>query len=69
MCQIPLSKEPAIRMEHRPLGQGCEDWPAVFRALRTSAPEALIVLESDQLAANRESLEQARRFLGTSDAP
>lgn len=55
--------------EHRPLGQGCEDWPAVFRALRTSAPEALIVLESDKLAANRESLEQARRFLETSDAP
>lgn len=49
---------------HWPVGDGIEDWPAYWQALETSAPDAVVVLESDRLEANQRSLKRIRH-----DAP
>ncbi|MGD2068236.1 MAG: sugar phosphate isomerase/epimerase [Gemmatimonadota bacterium] len=51
--------------QHLPVGLGTEDWPALFGALEAHAPEALAVLESDTLLANRASLEAVLRLGST----
>ncbi len=54
--------------DHQPVGHGVEAWPALFAALNESAPNALVVLESDRLDLNRKSLTAVRELLGTSSA-
>ena len=54
--------------QHLPIGEGREDWSALFSTLRSYASHALIVLESDRLERNGASLEAALQFLGTSGA-
>lgn len=49
--------------EHRPVGQGTEDWLALIDAWRTHAPRATLVMESDRLEANRRSLQAVRRVI------
>ncbi len=48
--------------EHRPVGDGKEDWPGLIGAVRSYAPKAILVAESDRLEFNKKSLEQLRRF-------
>lgn len=48
--------------QHLPIGQGKEDWSALFAALAHHAPEAVIVLESDTLEQNAASLEAAAGY-------
>ena len=43
--------------EHRPVGEGIEDWPQLMAALCEYAPDAVLVAESGDLADNRSSLE------------
>lgn len=45
---------------HWPVGEGIEEWPAFWHALETSAPGAVVVLESDRLEANQQSLKRVR---------
>ena len=49
--------------EHRPVGEGSEDWAALLGAWREHAPGAALVLESDRLDANVESLSALDRLL------
>jgi sugar phosphate isomerase/epimerase len=46
---------------HWPIGDGGENWPAFWAALEAFAPQAVVVLECDRLAANQRSLERVRR--------
>lgn len=46
--------------EHRPIGAGTEDWPALLEARRAAAPESMMVVECDRLEANRKSLTALR---------
>jgi sugar phosphate isomerase/epimerase len=48
--------------EHRAVGEGKEDWPALMAALRLHAPQALLVAESIRLSANKLSLERLRQL-------
>lgn len=50
---------------HWPLAHGREDWNGLFRSLDRHTPQALIVLESDRLGANQESLTAARIYIET----
>ena len=50
--------------QHLPVGRGIERWDRLFAALDASAPEALVVLESDRVARNAESLAAAGELLG-----
>lgn len=51
---------------HLPVGEGTEDWPALFSALREHAPGAVVVAESDRLEPNRRSLAALRELSGVS---
>jgi sugar phosphate isomerase/epimerase len=46
--------------EHRVVGKGKEDWPALLAAIRKHAPEAVLVAECDTLEANKESIARMR---------
>lgn len=46
--------------EHKAVGEGNEDWPALLEALGRHAPEAVLVAECDTLEANRESIARIR---------
>ena len=52
--------------DHYPVGNGVEDWSALFAALNEFAHDALVVLESDKLDLNRKSLAAVRELLGSS---
>jgi len=47
---------------HWPVGKGKEAWPALVSALQRYAPGALLVVESDRLALNKESLQKLREL-------
>lgn len=49
--------------EHLPVGEGSEDWPNLVEAWRRHAPDAILVLETDRLASNRQSLRALREVL------
>jgi sugar phosphate isomerase/epimerase len=51
--------------EHKPVGEGNENWPELLGALRTHAPRAVLVAESGELANNKLSLERLRKFQRT----
>ena len=46
--------------QHLAIGAGTEDWPLLLKALETHAEDAVIVLESDDLEINKESLSTLR---------
>ena len=46
--------------EHKPVGEGIETWPELLAALRTHAPDAVLVAESGALANNKLSIERIR---------
>lgn len=48
--------------QHKPIGEGVEDWSLLWAALETHAPQARVVLESDELTANQKSLRALRAF-------
>lgn len=54
--------------EHKPVGEGKEDWTALIAALRKWAPDALLVAESDELDLNRKSLTKLRALLSAYSA-
>ena len=51
--------------EHKPVGQGIEDWPALIAALHRWALGAVVVAESDRLDDNRQSLAYLRELDNT----
>jgi sugar phosphate isomerase/epimerase len=46
--------------EHKAVGDGKEDWPALLEALRRHAPETVLVAECDSLEANKQSIARIR---------
>jgi sugar phosphate isomerase/epimerase len=48
--------------EHKSIGEGKEDWPELINAIQRFAPNAILVAESDKLAANKVSLEKLKGF-------
>lgn len=48
--------------DHKPVGEGKENWPELMAALKQQTPQAILVAESDNLADNRLSLERLRKF-------
>lgn len=49
--------------QHLPVGKGSEDWSALLSAIRSHAPRAIVVLESDSLEQNQVSLEAVGRLM------
>lgn len=49
--------------EHKPVGRGTENWPALIDAWRTHAPRATLVMESDRLELNEWSLRAVRALI------
>jgi sugar phosphate isomerase/epimerase len=49
--------------EHKPAGQGIENWPALLTALTKHAPQALLVAESDRVSDDEQSLAHFRRVM------
>lgn len=48
--------------EHKPIGEGKENWPGFFKAIKKHSPHAILVAESDDLEKNKISLEKLRNF-------
>jgi len=48
--------------EHKPVGEGIENWPELLEALGTHAPQAILVAESGELVNNKLSLERLRKL-------
>ena len=46
--------------EHKPIGEGKEDWPGLVRAIEEHCPRAVLVAESDRLASNKASIDRLR---------
>ena len=46
--------------EHKPVGEGKENWPELLGAAELFSPLAVLVAESDRLASNRASFERLR---------
>ncbi len=46
--------------EHRPVGDGKEQWAALLSALTRHSPQAILVAESDRLEKNRVSIERLK---------
>ncbi len=44
--------------EHRPIGDGKEDWPGLLGALSKHSPRAVLVAESDNLNDNKSSIDK-----------
>jgi len=49
--------------DHDTIGDGVEDWPQLLDALRRFGGHALLVMESDELQANRASLERLKELM------
>ncbi len=63
LAHLHLHDNDGMYDQHLPVGQGIEDWSALFSAITTHAPEAIVVLESDTLSRNEASLLAANRFI------
>ena len=50
--------------EHKPVGEGKENWPELVAALDACAPQAVLVAESSWLNNNRLSLDRLRKLFG-----
>jgi len=48
--------------EHKPVGNGKENWEPFLAALERYSPNAILVAESDQLERNKASVERLRSF-------
>ncbi len=48
--------------EHKPVGEGIENWRELLGALEKHAPQAVLVAESGELVNNRLSIERLRGF-------
>jgi sugar phosphate isomerase/epimerase len=48
--------------EHEPIGEGTEDWQRLVASIRTHAPQAFLVAESDALDKNTLSIERLESF-------
>ncbi len=48
--------------EHKPVGEGIENWPELMDAAGRLASQAILVMESDRLDRNRISLQRLRGF-------
>jgi len=48
--------------EHKPVGEGKENWPELFQAIDRSASQAVLVAESNNLENNKLSLQRIRNF-------
>lgn len=48
--------------EHKPVGEGKENWPELVKALRDHAPQAVVVAESESLVDNKLSLQRLRTY-------
>ena len=48
--------------EHKPVGEGIENWPELLESLGTHAPRAILVAESGELVNNKLSLERLGSF-------
>jgi sugar phosphate isomerase/epimerase len=62
LAHVHLHDNDRATDQHRPIGEGSEDWPALVEALRNHAPGVRVVVESDHLDANRQSLKALRRL-------
>ena len=50
------------RDEHKPIGEGKENWEELIMALDEYSPQAILVAESDRLQDNKLSIERLRDF-------
>ena len=48
--------------EHKPVGDGRENWTELLKAAQRFAPNAIFVAESDYLERNKLSIDRLRRF-------
>ena len=48
--------------EHKPVGEGKENWPELLEALKKHSPQAILVAESDDLEKNKMSIDKLRSF-------
>ncbi len=49
--------------QHNAIGTGIEDWKNLIKALRTYAPNAVLVAESDHLQENKAGIDKLRRLI------
>jgi sugar phosphate isomerase/epimerase len=55
--------------EHKPVGDGKENWPEFLEALHKHAPRTILVAESDRLERNKQSIIQLRMFQQAAISP
>lgn len=48
--------------EHKPVGEGKEDWAGFLEAVQEYSPDAILVAESDRLNDNQQSIAKLRTF-------
>lgn len=48
--------------EHKPVGEGKENWPELLEAIKKHSPQAILVAESDNLEKNKISIDKLRSF-------
>jgi len=48
--------------EHKPVGEGKENWAQLLQSLNTHYPQAILVAESDTLTRNKTSIEKLQSF-------
>lgn len=69
LAHLHLHDNDGAHDEHRPVGQGTEDWRRLVRAWREHAPGAVAVAEGDHLEVNRRSLSTLRGLLDRTENP
>ncbi|MBI3831499.1 MAG: sugar phosphate isomerase/epimerase [Planctomycetes bacterium] len=52
-----------LQDDHKPVGEGKEDWPSLISALKKWSPDAILVAESDHVEPNKKSLAKLRSLL------
>ncbi|HEY9075301.1 MAG TPA: TIM barrel protein [Anaerolineaceae bacterium] len=63
LAHLHLHDNNGAEDEHKPAGQGKENWQSLLLAAQAAAPGSLLVLESDHLVKNQESLQHLRKVL------
>jgi sugar phosphate isomerase/epimerase len=48
--------------EHKPVGEGTEDWKALRSAIARSSPQVILVAESDNLSLNKTTIDRLRNL-------
>jgi sugar phosphate isomerase/epimerase len=50
--------------QHKPVGEGVENWDELMASFKTNSPQAILVMESDRLSDNRLSIDRLRALGG-----